>query len=119
MSSVLTLHSATAYNAAAAVLEGLVVDTGTHPAIAVWFTPAGSYDGTATFQISPDSGTTWFAIDGYAASVIETPVNAVATPVATTLYLIPVPAHFQFRVLMSGGTQGTLTVEAAFTYFSR
>lgn len=118
MSEVIILHSATAFNAAADVLLGADVEVGTYPAVLVWFTPGGSYDGTATFQVSPDDGSTWFAIDGRAISTIETPINALASPGATTLYIIPVPSGCRFRVAMSGGTQGTLTVEAARVYFN-
>lgn len=114
----ITLHDATAYNAAAGALAGDTVETLNHPAMLVWFAPAGSYDGTATFQVSPDDGTTWFAVDGRALSVIETPVNAVATPVASVLYVVPVPAGCLFRVSMSGGTQGALSVLAARTYYA-
>lgn len=113
MATVETLHSSTAYDADADDLNGASLETNNFTCALVWFTPGSSYDGTATFQVSPDDGATWFAIDGYAASTIETPINAVASPGATTLYLVPVPTDCLFRVQMSGGTQGTLTVEAA------
>lgn len=82
----------------------------------VWFTPTGSYDGTATFQISPDDGVTWFVIDGRLISEIETPINAINTPAANALYTVVVPTNCLFRVQMSGGTQGALTVRAALTH---
>lgn len=117
MSAVLTLQSATTFNAAN--LNGTAIATQKFPAVLVWFTPGASYDGTANLEISPDDGATWFPIDGYAVSVIETPLNTVASPAAATLYVVLVPADCLFRVRMSGGTQGTLTVEAKRTYFTR
>lgn len=110
MVSPVTLQSAVAYDAAD--LNGETLDTQHFNAVQVWFTPAGSYDGTATFQVSPDAEATWFTIDGRLASTIETPLNAVASPAATGLYIVPVPSRCRFRVVMSGGTQGALTVEA-------
>lgn len=113
-----TLHDETAYDAAAEALAGGNIETLNYPVVLVWFTPADSYDGTATFEMSPDDGVTWFAIDGRALSTIETPINAVASPAATVLYGVPVPAGCRFRVALSGGTQGALTVTAAPTYYS-
>jgi hypothetical protein len=119
MAEVQTLHSAVAYNAAAAALDGAAIQTLNYTTMLVWFTPASSYDGTATFKVSPDGGTTYFTIDGYLVSTIETPLNAVASPAATALYAVPVPANAWFRVVMSGGSQGALTTKALPTYFYR
>lgn len=116
MVEVTTLQSAVAYNASD--LNGAAIETLNTPAMLVWFTPAGSYDGTATFYVSPDGGATYFAVDGRAASTIETPLNAVATPTATVLYIVPVPSGCLFRVVMSGGTQGSLSVFAARSHYS-
>ena len=114
-----TLHAATAFDAAADALKGEVIETDGAPNPLVWFAPADAYDGTATFEISPDGGTTWCPIDGYAVSAIETPINAVASPVANVLYVVPVPVGCQFRVRMSGGSVGSLTVKLVRAYYPR
>jgi hypothetical protein len=106
-----TLHSATAYNASAALLDGSSIPAINHPLVIIWFTPAGSYDGTANLEISPND-TTWFAIDGAAVDDLATPTSAIASPAATKLYRVQVPSLCSLRVRMSGGTQGSLSVFA-------
>lgn len=118
MSAITTLQNATAYNASASALKGVTLEPGRDPEVSLWFVPAGTYDGTVTFQISTDDGATWFAIDGRDSSIIETPVNAVTSPAATKVYIIPVPSDCMFRALMSGGTQGSLTAYARTGSFS-
>ncbi len=112
MASNIILHDGTAYNASAALLKGVEIKTERFPAVLVWFTPAASYDGTVYFEISPDNGTTWFETSAYLTDSIFAMVTSVATPVATDLYVVLVPSDNQFRVRMSGGTQGSLTVES-------
>lgn len=109
MASNITLHLATAYDASD--LNGLAIPTERFPAVLVWFTPS-SYDGTAYFEISPDDGATWFAASGYATDDVFTMITSVASPVATTLYVVLVPSDNDFRVRLAGGSAGTLTVEA-------
>jgi hypothetical protein len=111
---VVTLQNETAYNAA--TLTGTAYPTGSQNTALVWFTLGGSYDGTATFETSPDGGTSWFGIQAEALSAIGTYVSSLAPPTATPLYRIRVPAYTLLRVRMSGGTQGTLTVKALLTY---
>lgn len=117
MADVKTLHSATAYNDTPN-LAGKTLDIGNAPVVLVWFVPAASYDGTANLEISPDDGATWFAVDGRALSALETYTNAIASPAATAAYVVSVPADCLFRVRLSGGTQGTLTVKAARTFYT-
>jgi len=109
-----TLQDATAYNAS--TLTGTTLPTRLFNTALVWFTLGASYDGTATFEISPDNGTTWFGIQAEALSAIGTYVSALAPPTATPLYRIRVPATSVLRVRMSGGSVGTLTVQALLTY---
>lgn len=111
---VVTLQSAVAYNASN--LNGSTAATVLFNTALVWFTPASSYDGTATFEISPNGGTTWFGIQAEALSAIGTYLSSVASPTATVLYRIRVPAYSVLRVRMSDGTQGSLTVKALLTY---
>ena len=112
MASNITLHDGTAFDASAATLKGAEIQTERFPAVLVWFTPAASYDGTVYFEISPDDGTTWFETSAYITDSVFVLVTSVAAPVATDLYVALVPSDNVFRVRMSGGSQGSLTVEA-------
>lgn len=116
MASRTILQSAVAYNAAD--LNGQAVETTNATAMLVWFTPTGSYNGSAIFEVSPDDGATWFPIDGRLISTVETPTNTVASPAATDLYVVSVPTYCMFRVRMSGGSQGGLTVRAAPSHYA-
>lgn len=111
-----TLHTATAFDAAASALAGATFNVAQYAAVLVWFDPGGSYDGTALFEVSPDAGTTWFPIDGEALNDRAVPIPSVASPTDAVLYRISVPSFNQFRVRMSGGSQGTLTVYAQPVY---
>ena len=112
MASNIILHQGTAFDASATLLKGAETQTERFPAVLVWFTPAASYDGTVYFEISPDGGTTWFETSAYITDSIFTMVTSVIAPIATDLYVALVPSDNIFRVRMSGGTQGTLTVES-------
>lgn len=116
MSDIETLHDATAYNAAAGVLNGnTLIGRNDHYAL-VWFAATGSYDGTANFEISPDGGATWYATEGEAFGAFGTLLSTVASPAAATLYRFPLPSESEFRVRMSGGSQGALSVFARRAY---
>lgn len=112
-----TLQNAVAYNASD--LNGTAIGVSNHPAVLVWFTPAGSYDGTANFEVSPDGATTFFAVEAQSLAASATKASTVASPGATTAYLVYVPSMTDFRVRMSGGTQGSLTVKAIRCLFKR
>lgn len=115
---VFTLHDATAYNATTALLKGTTQVIPDFNVVWVWFAPTGSYDGTVTFEISPDGGTTWFGAQGSTTATLATLVATVASPVAATSYLVYVPAWSNFRARMSGGTQGALSVYCRLTDFA-
>ena len=111
-----TLHTTTAFNAAASALAGSALSVSQFDAVLVWFEIGGAYDGTAIFEISPDAGVTWFPIDGEALNDRNVPIPSVASPGEATLYRVSVPSLTQFRVRMNGGSQGTLTVYAQPVY---
>lgn len=104
------LQTATAYNASD--LTGVAISTLNAGAILVWFTPAASYDGVANFEVSPNGGTTWFGVESQSLATSATKASTVSSPGAVILYTIAVPSGCLFRVRMSGGTQGSLTVSA-------
>lgn len=108
MADVYTLHTAQAFGAA----NGTAIPTQNSVGMMVWFTPAAAYDGTANFEVSPNDGTTWFAIEMQSAAASATKATTVASPGATILYIAAVPTNCLFRVRLSGGTVGTLTVYA-------
>ena len=108
MASIYTLQNAQAFGAAV----GTAIPTQNSVGMSVWFVPASAYDGTANFEVSPDNGTTWFAIEMQSAAASATKATTVASPAATTLYIAAVPTDCLFRVRLSGGTVGTLTVYA-------
>lgn len=112
MADIYTLHTTTAFNAATEALKGAAIPTLNAGAMLIWFTPASSYDGTANFEVSPDNGTTWFAIEMQSAAASATKASTLASPGATVMYIVNTPSDALFRVRLSGGTQGTLTVKA-------
>lgn len=112
MSDVIFLHNATAYNAATDALKGVEILVGNFSKVQLWFSPSGSYNGTANFEMSPDSGTNWYPVGANISGSTASPVNTVATPTGANLYIVTVPTSVLFRVRMSGGSQGALTVLA-------
>lgn len=116
MAAPFTFQNATAYNASD--LTGNTYSPGNQPSLIVYFTPTASYDGTVTLQFSPNGGTTWFALPMYdVTSAIGTAVYSVASPVNTKAYLAGVPTNALVRLLMSGGTVGTLSAYGLPTSF--
>lgn len=110
--NIFTLHSETNFNAAAEDLNGKVQLISSYDAVWLWFEPAGSYDGTVFFEISPDGGDTWFGLQGYNLSARTTLISNIASPGSTDSVVIPVPKYTNFRARMNGGSQGSLTVTA-------
>ena len=111
-----TFQNATNFNAAS--LTGNQLSTGNNSSIMLWFTPASSYDGSIAFQFSPDGGTTWFALPFYdVTSAIGTALYTLASPGASKAYVAAIPTNAIVRLLMSGGTQGTLTAYGLLTSF--
>lgn len=110
---VFTLHDTTAFNASPATeLDGKAQLVSDYQAIWLWFEPANGYDGTVTFQISPDGGTTWFAVQGYKPDARTVLIASIASPTTSDSVVIPMPDHSHFRAVMSGGSAGTLSVYA-------
>ncbi len=109
------LHTNTAYNAASDALNGEVVIADSAIAVMVWFDTT-SYNGTANFEVSPDE-ISWFPLSGFAMDAQTTLISSLATPGETKLYLFQVPAYCRFRVKLSGGSAGSLTVKARLSYF--
>lgn len=107
-----TLHDNTAFNAAADVLNGEGLPVPSFNAIWLWFTPAGGYDGSVNFEVSPDGGTTWHTIQGFDIANKATLITSVASPDPTDSILVHVPYYSNFRARMSGGAAGSLTVYA-------
>lgn len=106
------LHEETAFNADAETLEGKPQLVSDYQAVWLWFVPADSYDGTVFFEISPDGGETWFAVQGYQPDARTTLISNLASPDTDDGVIIPMPDFSHFRARMNGGSQGSLTVNA-------
>jgi len=116
MSDIITLQDNTAFDAAD--LNGTPVATKLYQAWLIWFDTT-LYDGTATWEFSPDGGTTWLGIEAVALSNSTTLVTSKASPADTDAYLIHVPSHGALRVRMSGGSAGSLYVYGRGVNFNR
>lgn len=113
-----TFQNNTAYNASSLVGEQL--STVLFPSLILYFTNTGSYDGTATLQFSPNGGTTWFALPAYdLTAAVGTAVYSLASPVSTKAWLVGVPTNALLRVLMAGGSTGSLSAYGMLTSYVR
>jgi len=110
------LHNATAYNAGTEALKGQTLAVGSAKAAVIQFAAAGGYDGAVTVEISPDAGTTWFGIQAESLAAVGTYVSSITS--FTSEYRVLVPANVDLRVRMSGGSTGSLTVDALTTAFA-
>lgn len=99
------LHNATAFDAAD--LNGSTIAI--TDAALFWLVPADDYDGIVNFEISPDSGTTWFGVEAQDLTS-KSKESLVSPPRAGRIYQISIPGTFRLR--MSGGTQGSLSAYA-------
>ena len=108
---VFNLHEETPFNGTAdKPLAGKTQLVSAYDAVWLWFTPDGGYDGTVVFEISPDGGVTWFAVQGYQPDARTTLITSLANPAVTDSVIIPMPSHSHIRARMSAGSQGTLSV---------
>lgn len=110
------LHNATAYNAGTEALKGQTLAVGSAKAAVIQFAAAGGYDGAVTVEISPDAGTTWFALQAESLAALGTYVSSITS--FTPAYRVIVPSQVQLRCRMSGGSTGSLTVSVVPTTFA-
>lgn len=108
-------QTGTAYNAGD--LTGKNLSVGNSNSLLLWFVPTSAYDGSIALQFSPD-GVLWYPMPFYdITTAVGTALYTLASPGSSKAYIAPVPLNTTVRVLMSGGTVGTLTATGLLTSY--
>ena len=107
MASTLVLQDTVPFDASD--LNGTAAPTERYYHMLVWFS-ASAYDGVATPEISPDDGDTWFNLVWSTLDNLDSIRNN--TDTFDDIYIAEIPSDCLFRVRMSGGSAGSLSVSA-------
>jgi len=114
--TIYTFHNNTAYNASSTALKGEDFNTQSYDHAIIWVVPTGNYDGTINFEVSPDGGDTWLAIDARELDDITANLSTWTIDGTNTVsgVSIKLPHIFQIRARLSDGTAGNVTVKGRF-----
>lgn len=116
MATPFVFQAATAFNASS--LTGASLGVGNNNSLLLWFVPAASYDGTVALQFTVDGGTTWYPMPFYdITTAVGTALYSLASPGSSKAYLAPLLTNTTIRVLMVGGSVGSLTATGLLTSY--